>query len=355
MTELPHYDRLKSYQWNYENPPGLEHLPVPAASDASGGRWTFCGKPVPSPIGVAAGPLLNGRWILYYAALGFDVLTYKTVRSRERACYPLPNLQPVAVQAIDQGGSTVEAADVMDNSWAISFGMPSKSPDTWRGDIAWTREQLPADKLLVVSVVATPEPGWSLDQIAADYAQCARWAVDGGADCIEVNFSCPNVSSRDGQLFQNAQAAAIVAQQVRAAIDGVPLLVKIGHVASESQASRLLTAVDGIVDAISMTNCLSANVTMNKELLFSGQPRGIGGAAIRAASVEQVRLFHQLIRERGSKVTIVGVGGIFSGEHARLYLDAGAEAVQVATAAMLDPLVGKKIKSTLVTPRARVL
>ena len=51
------------------------------------GQWQFCGLPVNSPLGVAAGPLLNGRWCLYYASLGFDVLTYKTVRSRRRECY----------------------------------------------------------------------------------------------------------------------------------------------------------------------------------------------------------------------------------------------------------------------------
>jgi hypothetical protein len=41
------------------------------------GHWTFCGLPVASPLGMPAGPLLNSRWILHYAALGFDVLTYK--------------------------------------------------------------------------------------------------------------------------------------------------------------------------------------------------------------------------------------------------------------------------------------
>ena len=37
------------------------------------GDWDFCGLPVDSPLGVPAGPLLNGDWCLYYASLGFDV------------------------------------------------------------------------------------------------------------------------------------------------------------------------------------------------------------------------------------------------------------------------------------------
>src|SRR5688572_21436957 len=89
---LPRYDRSQTYRWNYD------HAPDPPAGigiPALTGLWTYCGLPVLSPLAVAAGPLLNGRWILYYAALGFDVLTYKTTRSRQRDCYELPNLQPV--------------------------------------------------------------------------------------------------------------------------------------------------------------------------------------------------------------------------------------------------------------------
>src|SRR6188474_1794120 len=85
------YDRSKSYEWNYEHVPMPVDMQVPVVP----GEWQFCGLPVDSPLGIPAGPLLNGRWILYYASLGFDVLTYKTVRSRERASYALPNLQPV--------------------------------------------------------------------------------------------------------------------------------------------------------------------------------------------------------------------------------------------------------------------
>jgi len=90
-SSLPCYDWQRSYEWNYN------HAPSPLTVDEKpvAGTWNYCGLPVGSPLGIAAGPLLNGRWVLYYASLGFDVLTYKTVRSRARASYPLPNLQPV--------------------------------------------------------------------------------------------------------------------------------------------------------------------------------------------------------------------------------------------------------------------
>src|SRR5262245_27286290 len=95
--DLPRYDPSRTYEWNYAHAPDPVTIPEPPVP----GRWDYCGLPLASPLGIAAGPLLNGRWILYYASLGFDVLTYKTVRSAARACYPLPNLQPVRVEYYD--------------------------------------------------------------------------------------------------------------------------------------------------------------------------------------------------------------------------------------------------------------
>src|SRR5436189_1363597 len=119
------------------------------------GTCTYCCLPVNSPLAVSAGPLLNGRWILYYASLGFDVLTYKTVRSRERSCYPLPNLQPVQGELLREGGKTLTFSGEMRGSWAVSFGMPSRAPEIWRTDIERTRQALAKNKILSVSVVAT--------------------------------------------------------------------------------------------------------------------------------------------------------------------------------------------------------
>ena len=92
---LPRYDRSQTYRWNYEHAPEPpDDVDIPAVPRPLDVLRLFR---VTSPLGIAAGPLLNGRWILYYAALGFDILTYKTIRSRARDCYPLPNLQPVGI------------------------------------------------------------------------------------------------------------------------------------------------------------------------------------------------------------------------------------------------------------------
>lgn len=348
IATLPRYDRSQDYQWNYDHAPEPAEVDVPSVP----GDWTFCDLKTASPLGMPAGPLLNGKWILYYASLGFDVLTYKTVRSGHRECYPLPNLLPVRIPA-DSGQMSgdeiqVPAVSEMDGSWAVSFGMPSTQPDAWRADIEATRGRLGADKLLSVSVVGTVQTGWSTTDLANDYAQCARWAAESGADTIEVNFSCPNVSTCDGQLYQQPTDAAVVAEAVRQAIGSKPLVAKLGHVFEREAAETLLTALEPFVDALAMTNSVATTVELGDGMTaFDGQKRGICGAATRRASTDQAALFVELIRQREAATQVIGVGGAATADDVRDYLSAGAECVHIATAAMVDPGVALKIRSEL--------
>jgi len=301
---------------------------------------------------MAAGPLLNGRWILYYARLGFDVLTYKTVRSQSRTCYPMPNLQPIAARSLRGGEGALPATRNMHSSWAVSFGMPSQPPDIWRADVEATRRALPATKILSVSVVATPERHWTLDDIAEDFARCAAWAVESGADCIEANFSCPNVTSADGQLYHQPEAAGIVAARLRQAIGSKPLLLKIGHVTDETSAANLSKALAPCADALVMVNCIAAKIVdAQRRPMFDGQPRGVAGEAIGAAALDQIRLFTRVMRKQALRLRLVGVGGIATAGHVRAHLEAGSHSVQIATAAMLDPEIGLKLRRELASGR----
>jgi dihydroorotate dehydrogenase len=344
QTTLPRYDLNRTYQENYAAAPEPVEVDVPSVP----GDWRFCGLPVDSPLGIPAGPLLNGKWILYYAGLGFDVLTYKTVRSLERECYPLPNLVPVQTSQLT--GRELKLADepTMSGSWAVSFGMPSKSPDVWRADVEWTRNQLPKGKVLSVSVVGSIQPDWSLDDLADDYARCARCAVESGADAVETNFSCPNVSTCDGQLYQEIESAALVAQKVRAAIGTTPYSIKIGHVTESDRAAALLDAISPYANALAMTNSVATHVeSADGQLYFDGQQRGICGAATRTASLEQTRVFSKFKHDRGLDIDLIGVGGVSEAAHVTAQLEAGAASVQIATAAMCDPMIACRIRGEL--------
>lgn len=344
---LTTYDITRSWQDNLCFPSQAQQYPNPKPVP---GNHTLCGLPVASPLGIVAGPLLNSDWVGHYGRLGFDWLVYKTVRSTARSCYPLPNLVPVHTSALSGPAESVPAADQMNGSWAVSFGMPSQSPDVWRSDVRVARQALGPRQLLVVSVVGSA-PSESndragLDVLADDFAQCAAWAVEAGADIVEANFSCPNVSTADGQLYQQPAAAAVVAQTIRQAIGNVPLILKIGFVAQQAAAEKLVEAVAESATALAMTNAISASVrSSDGTFLFDGQPRGICGAAIRDASCRQVERFQAAVRQVGCAMELVGVGGVRCADDVRAYLNAGARAVGLATAAMRDPLIGIRIRA----------
>lgn len=340
--EIEAYDIRKSYSQNFD----LVPLPLDLPLDPLPGNWNLAGVPLSSPLGVAAGPLLNGAWCEYYASLGFDWVTYKSVRSQARDSYPLPNLQPLALESsLHQGGRSVVATNEASQSWAVSFGMPSKDPEFWRRDIEVTRGRLPDRVRLSVSVVGTAHEGQSLEELADDYALCAHWAVESGADFIEANLSCPNVCSRDGQLYQDAADSALVAERIQSRCGSIPLLLKIGFVPNDSDAEALVASLAGRCSALVMTNGIAAYVESGTgEKMFAGHQRGVAGEAIREASLEQVRRFARVIKSKSSELEIVGVGGIFSADHAKRFLDAGASSVQLATAPMLDPMCGIKIR-----------
>jgi dihydroorotate dehydrogenase len=207
--------------------------------------------------------------------------------------------------------------------------------------------------VLVVSVVGTQDtslsdPQQSLDALADDFAKCARWAVNSGAHGIEANFSCPNVSTADGQLFQNPQLAAIVAQRIRDAIGDAPLVIKIGKVNSAEEAAALVDALSPFINGLAMTNSISATVVRpDGTLHFDGQPRGICGDATRTASIGQTQLFADVVRQQSLPLDLIGVGGISTAAHVQDYLNAGATSVAMATSAMINPLVAFSIRGEM--------
>ena len=343
-SPIDRYDIAKSYEWNYQQaPPSPPEVEAPILP----GPWTFCGLPVASPLGMPAGPLLNSRWILYYAALGFDVLTYKTVRSGWRDSYDLPNLLPVDPAAVlDREGLEMNAAapGAAPASWAISFGMPSRDPVDWRTDVERAKRGMGARQVLSVSVVASPQAGWTMSQLAADFAQCAAWAAEAGAQVVEANLSCPNVCTQEADLYLSPEAAAEIASTVRARLPGnVPLALKVGLFHNPEQAEAVLRAVNPYAQAVSSTNSITASVRGR----FGGLRRGIGGAATTARCLRELAMLSRLVAAGGLGLKLIGVGGVMTARDVRDRLDAGAENVHLATAPMVDPSIGIRIRREL--------
>ena len=345
----PAYDITRSYEENYADGPRI--APTQRPPNPSVPRERFLGFEVNARIGIAAGPLLNSRWIAAYAALGFDLPVYKTVRTRAVPSHPPPNcvLLDIAkpLDADDFGHPLTATTRPPENPAQVtitnSFGMPSRDPAVWQADVAVAKQALAAGQILIVSVVGTPDDG-GCAALAADYARAAAMASEAGADAVEINLSCPNVVSGEGSIFTDPTLSAEVSKTVKAAIGATPLIIKIGYIADAARLAAVARANAPHVSAISAINTLSFEVVgPNGGPALPGRLRsGVCGAAIRQCAMTQARRTVEIVQREKYDIAVIGVGGVMTADHIRDYFNIGVDAVMSATGAMWDPYLAEK-------------
>lgn len=87
----PLYDIFRSFEENCKEGPLCKFIPKRPIRPKS--QWYFLlGYPVASQIGIPACAIMTSKGIALAAQLGFDVLTYKTIRSSKVTSYKLPNI-----------------------------------------------------------------------------------------------------------------------------------------------------------------------------------------------------------------------------------------------------------------------
>ena len=355
MAASGSYDLRQTYAFNYERGPVFATPPVSAAAarPADPPMKSFLGLPVRRRIGIAAGLLLNSKWIAGYAERGYDILTYKTVRSAHRPCYPPPNW----VFVEDDRGEPDEPVYATDEpsgapehwSSAVCFGMPSMAPEVWRADIPRAKASLSVGQILVVSVVATPGERPDPAEVAQDFARCAAWAAEAGADVVEANYSCPNVCSAEGSIYTDAEFSRAITREIRAAIGLKPLLLKIGHYSRVENLRAFLRAVDGLASGVTLVNAISRPVlSRDGRPVFGEQYRkaGVLGRAIHAACVGNVRQAREIISADRLGLSVAAVGGISTARDAGDFFEAGADAVLMGSSPMYLPNLAAQIAAT---------
>jgi dihydroorotate dehydrogenase len=350
----PTYRTDRSFEWNHANGPDFAG-PWPAVPATP--EKEFFGLAVRSRFGVPASILLNSRWIETYARLGFDLLTYKTVRSQPRLCHAPPNWLFLDERSLAAGLAQPDQpvvlaarppADPRAGTAGGSFGIPSVAPEVWGPDIAAARRALGNGQALIVSIVGTARPGLSEADFAADFAALAQQVAEGGADLVEADLSCPNVARREGEVYLDTKLSTEIARAVKAVAGGRPVLLKIGDIADRAQMAAFLESVSGAADGVVMINAPSRRIVDSSGAPAFGAGReraGVTGAAIKGIALAAVRDAAEHIRRRGLPLKVIGVGGIGSAADARAFLAAGAYAVQSATAATWNPYLAAEIKA----------
>jgi dihydroorotate dehydrogenase len=308
---------------------------------------TIFGKKVPSPVGLASGPAPNLRWLRFYAGLGYGILTYKTMRDRAWRGHGMPNL--LNVRGDFRKGFVAE--DRFTGSMTNSLGMPTPEPEVWKREARMLADSK-GDCFFVVSVTATPD-GRGEEGMLAQFAELAAAGKRTGADAVELNLSCPNVvAGEGGETYADPSLSGKVVDGVRRAVgSSYPVFVKVGYLDEygplvdetfdERVAYVAINSVPGRVRD-------GAGKTM---FLDRGGKAGVCGAAIRGKARLAVSGLAGLRNERRD-FKILGLGGVLGAWDALALMDRGADAVESAAGALLDPSLGLRISLGLLKARA---
>jgi dihydroorotate dehydrogenase (NAD+) catalytic subunit len=333
----------RSYSWNYEHAPKLPRVRrLPAAP---GGR--LFDYPLNSPLGIAAGPLLNSRWVEAYARLGYDVLTYATVRSSFAPAHALPNIR--TVENREQAAVATRRAGLNGAlTLAVSLGAPSMEPDVWRKDVSRARERIGKGQVLVVSVLGTPPPGGDREALVADYARCARWAAEAGADVVEVQLARPDPFADQSQaIYENLPVSAQILHRVRTSVS-IPVTAKFGAFRNPRLLHDTATKLAAWASGFTLVHGFQRRVldeAGNAAFDGTGRDRAdiVGGDTYPAAS-RQIAEMLAWRRAGCWERAVLAVGGITTAERAHEILREGADAVLVATAALYTPLFAVRFR-----------
>jgi dihydroorotate dehydrogenase (NAD+) catalytic subunit len=151
-----------------------------------------------------------------------------------------------------------------------------------------------------------------------------------GISALELNLSCPNIEN--GAMFSYSPALTHDAVAAVKANTGLPVLAKLSpNVPDITEIAR--AAVDGGADALSICNTLPAmriDLATRRPAL-GNITGGLSGMGLRPVSLALVYQAAQAV-----DAPIIGVGGIFEAEHALEYIMAGATAVQVGSANLVN-------------------
>jgi dihydroorotate dehydrogenase len=360
MTQLPaFYDPDISYEENYEvGPPILKQkLSPPPRRETT--NYKFLGFSISLPFGIPPGPLLNSRFIEAAFAWGFDVSTYKTVRSDAFPCHPFPNVLPVDVEGElhpDKTPKLVAQENYADDPTTFnitnSFGVPSKTPTEWQEDVKKAMSYVGDGQLMILSFMGTVKPDQTQKEFAEDFALAGRLAKETGVKVIEANLSCPNIGN-EGLVCFNLDATEEVCKAIRKSIGDTPLILKVGYYKNDDDLARLAEIASKYAQAVAAINTLQVEVVSKKDTQALPGPNrlrsGICGAGIKWAGLEMVDKLNQLRTKNMYNYEIIGIGGVMTPEDFLEYREKGADLVQSATGTMWNPYLADEI-SNLIKP-----
>ena len=194
-------------------------------------------------------------------------------------------------------------------------------------DLARLKKEYP-DKVLIASIMGNDEATWE---------DLARKVTEAGADMIEMNLSCPQMTSHamGSDVGSNPELCKKYCQAVKRG-SKLPMMAKMTpNITDMVEVAK--ACLEGGADGIAAINTIKSicNIDLQKKI---GMPIVNGKSSISGYSGKAVKpvalRFIQQMRVAIPNVEISGIGGCETWEDAAEFILVGAKTIQVTTGIM---------------------
>ncbi len=200
-------------------------------------------------------------------------------------------------------------------------------------------EELPKLKRVFHKPVMANVSGFSIE----DYAYTVE-RLDGEEQIgwFEVNVSCPNVHGGGMSFGTDPKAAADVTAAVRK-VTNKPLIIKLSPNVTDIDSIAKACEAAGAAGISLINTLLGMRIDLKtKKPVIANKMGGFSGPAIKPVGIRMVYQVYDAV-----KIPIVGMGGVQSAEDVIEYMLAGATAVEVGAANLINPYASRDIVNDL--------
>ena len=201
------------------------------------------------------------------------------------------------------------------------------------------REELPKLAEVFHKPVIANVSGFSV----SEYVEvCRRLDARPEVGWLEVNISCPNVHGGGMSFGTDPKAAAEVTKAVKAATTK-PVIVKLSPNVTDI-VSIAKACEDAGADAVSLINTvMSMRIDLKtRRPVLANITGGLSGPAVFPLALRMVWQVYEAV-----KIPVIGLGGVQSADDVIEMMLAGATAVQVGAANLVEPFACRNIIEAL--------
>ncbi|MEK7680449.1 MAG: quinone-dependent dihydroorotate dehydrogenase [Patescibacteria group bacterium] len=281
-----------------------------------------------NPVGLSAGFDKYFNAPLAYPMLGFGFAELGSITNAQQPGNPKPRLWRIPE----------------DKGLIVYYGLANSGAEN-----ALSKMQMLNSHLIPYGISIAPSNGLGTIEMVED---CARsfLKLHSVADYITLNVSCPNVAGCE--MFAQVSFIKDLLVKIRNLMQekniSKDVFIKIGPHFKEEELDQIVDCcVENKLTGIVISNLLKKRdgIVFKSASEKLNYPGGISGKILQDKSNKIIR---HVYKRAGSKLKIIGVGGIFNANDAYEKIKAGASAVQMITGFIYGgPLVIRKINSEL--------